>query len=161
PPAPVPQAAPTPQPAPPAPKPAPAAPAPAPGPSKAESEEAARRADDQRKAAEANSARRAVDDALNRYRSAFENKDAEALKEVWPSLGRAELNSFQNFFKIARSIRLQLQPLGEPELSARGATVRARRTMAATDERGALPQQDQVVKITLRRAAGAMVIESI
>jgi len=33
--------------------------------------------------------------------------------------------------------------------------------MAATDERGALPQQDQIVRINLRRSGNAMVIESI
>jgi len=33
--------------------------------------------------------------------------------------------------------------------------------MAATDERGPLPQQDQTVRINLRRAGNGMVIESI
>jgi hypothetical protein len=76
-------------------------------------------------------------------------------------LGRSELSSFQNFFKIARTIKLRIQPLGEPEITATGATIRARRTMAATDERGSLPQQDQTVRINLRRSGGGMVIESI
>jgi hypothetical protein len=126
-----------------------------------EAEEAARRAEEQRKAAEINSARKAVDDALNRYRAAFEGKDSEALKNIWPGLGRSELSSFQNFFKIARTVKLQIEPLGEAEITATGATLRARRTMAATDERGALPQQDQIVRINLRRSGNAMVIESI
>nr|MDP9113898.1 hypothetical protein [Acidobacteriota bacterium] len=128
----------------------------------AEAEEATRRAEEQRKAAaELSAARRAVEEALNRYRTAFENKDPEALKAVWPSLGRSELSAFQNFFKIARSVKLQIQPLGEAEISANGAIVRARRTMTATDERGPLPQQDQTVRISLRRNANGMVIESI
>ena len=107
------------------------------------------------------SVRRSVDDALNRYRAAFESKDSEALKNIWPTLGRSELSSFQNFFRIARTIKLQLQPLGEAEVSTTGATIRARRTMAATDERGALPPQDQTVRIHLRRSGNGMVIESI
>ena len=144
-----------------APPPAPAV-APAPPNRNQENEDAARRAEEQRKAAaELTAARRSVDDALNRYRAAFESKDAEALKTIWPALGRNELNSFQNFFKIARTIKLQLQPLGEAEINATGATIRARRTMAATDERGALPTQDQTVRIHLRRAGNGMVIESI
>jgi serine/threonine-protein kinase len=150
------------------PAPAPAAavsiPAPTPAPvaaRNAEAEEAARRAEEQRKAAEINSARKAVDDALNRYRAAFESKDSEALKNIWPGLGRSELSSFQNFFKIARTVKLRIEPLGEAEITAAGATLRARRTMAATDERGALPQQDQIVRINLRRSGNAMVIESI
>ena len=119
------------------------------------------RAEEQRKASELSAARTAVDEALNRYRAAFENKDSEALKSVWPGLGRNELNAFQNFFKIARSIKLQLRPLGEAEISATGATIRTRRTMTATDERGALPTQDQTVNIHLRRAGNGMVIESM
>ncbi len=127
-----------------------------------DAEDAARRADEQRKAAaELSAGRRAVDETLNRYRTAFENKDSESLKNIWPSLGRSELSSFQNFFKIARTIKLQIQPLGEADITATGATVRARRTMAATDERGSLPQQDQTVRINLRRAGNGMVIESI
>ncbi len=149
----------------PAPAPAvvPAAPPPAPVATRnVEAEEAARRAEEQRKAAaELSAGRRAVDDALNRYRTAFENKDSESLKAVWPSLGRSELSAFQNFFKIARSIKLQIQPLGEADITATGATIRARRTMAATDERGSLPQQDQTVRINLRRSGNGMVIESI
>jgi len=152
--------------APPAPKPAPvqSSPAPTPAPPVARNPEVdanAARAEEQRKAAELSAARKAVDEALNRYRTAFENKDPEELKSVWPSLGRNELSSFQNFFKIARSIKLQLRPLGDAEISATGATIRARRTMAATDERGALPTQDQTVNIHLRRAGSGMVIESI
>ena len=141
----------------------PAAPPPAPVATRnAEAEEAARRAEDQRKAAaELSAGRRAVEDALNRYRTAFENKDSEALKAIWPSLGRSELSAFQNFFKIARSIKLQIQPLGEADITASGATIRARRTMAAADERGPLPQQDQTVRINLRRSGNGMVIESI
>ena len=121
----------------------------------------AARAEEQRKAAELSAARKAVDEALNRYRTAFENKDPEALKSIWPGLGRSELTAFQNFFKIARSIKLQLRPLGEADISATGATVRARRTMAATDERGAMPTQNQTVNIHLHRAGNGMVIESI
>jgi hypothetical protein len=119
------------------------------------------RVEEQRKAAELNASRKAVDEALNRYRTAFENKDPDELKSVWPSLGRSELSSFQNFFKIARSVKLQLRPLGEAEINPTGATIRARRTMSATDERGALPTQDQTVSIHLRRAGNGMVIESI
>ena len=158
----------------PAPKPAPVQSSPAPAPAVASSaapappvarnpevDASAGHAEEQRKAAELSAARKAVDEALNRYRTAFENKDSEALKSVWPSLGRSELTAFQNFFKIARSIKLQLRPLGEAEINATGATIRARRNMAATDERGALPTQDQTVNIHLRRAGNGMVIESI
>ena len=136
-------------------------PAPVPVTRNPEPDAGAARAEEQRRAAELSAARKAVGEALNRYRTAFENKDPEELKSIWPSLGRSELTAFQNFFKIARSIKLQLRPLGDAEITATGATIRARRTMAATDERGALPTQDQTVNIHLRRAGSGMVIESI
>jgi len=145
----------------PAPEVVPSAPAAPAGAHNPEVDANAGRAEEQRKAAELSAARTAVDQALNRYRTAFENKDPEALKSIWPGLGRSELIAFQNFFKIARSIKLQLRPLSEAEISPTGATVRARRTMAATDERGALPPQDQTVNIHLRRSGSGMVIESI
>jgi hypothetical protein len=56
-----------------------------------------------------------VDDALNRYRTAFEGKDPEALKSIWPGLGRSELTAFQNFFKIAHH-QTAVFSLGEAEI---------------------------------------------
>jgi serine/threonine protein kinase len=165
--APPPTSIPAPPPSP-APKPSPVQNSPAPAPVVTPSsapvpslDASAGRAEEQRKAAELNAARKAVDEALNRYRTAFENKDPEELKSIWPTLGRSELTAFQNFFKIARTIKLQLRPLGEAEINSTGAAIRARRTMSATDERGTLPTQDQTVNIHLRRAGNGMVIESI
>jgi hypothetical protein len=112
-------------------------------------------------AAEATAAHRQVDEALRRYRAAFEDKDSDGLKAVWPGLSRAELSSFQSFFRIARSVKLQLTQVGEPEVAGDRASVRCRRTMTAADERGPMPSQDQTVMIRLRRAGAAMVIESI
>jgi len=96
-----------------------------------------------------------------RYRQAFEGRDLDALMAIWPGLGKAERNSFQNFFKIARSIRLQLTPIGEPEITASGATAQYRRTLMATDEHRPLPVQDQTVKITFRKSGDQMVMDSI
>lgn len=106
-------------------------------------------------------ARALVTAALGRYRTAFENKDADGLKAVWPSLSRAELSSFQNFFGIARSIKLDLQPLAPAEISGNGATLRCRRVITAADNRGPLPVQDQVVVIHFNRSGDAMTIQSI
>jgi hypothetical protein len=102
-----------------------------------------------------------VADAVNRYRQAFESENLDALKAVWPGLGRNEQTSFQNFFKIARTIKLQLTPVGEPEVTATGATGTYRRTMNATDERGRLPAQEQTVKITFLKSGEQMLIEAV
>jgi serine/threonine-protein kinase len=105
--------------------------------------------------------RRMIADAVNRYRQAFESENLDALKAVWPGLGRAEQTSFQNFFRIARTVRLQLTPVGEPEITATGATGTYRRTMNATDERGRLPAQEQTVKITFLKSGEQMLIEAV
>jgi len=115
----------------------------------------------QRRAAELQASRKMIADAVNRYREAFEDRDLEGLKAVWPSLGRSEQSSFQNFFKLARTVKLQLTPVGEPEITATRATARYRRVMSATDERRALPAQDQVVKITFRKSGEQMLIDAI
>lgn len=139
----------------PAPAPAPvAAPAPVRGPDPAEVAA-------QKHAAELAASRKMVADAVGRYRQAFESRDLDALKAAWPTLGRNEQNSFQNFFRIARSIKLQLTPVGEPDITPSGATARYRRSMNASDERGTLPAQDQTVKITFRKSGDQMSIDAI
>ena len=85
----------------------------------------------------------------------------EALKTLWPSLSRNEQNSFQNFFRIVRTVRLQLIPAGEVDVTANGAVGRYRRTVNATDERGSLPAQEQTVRITFRKSGDQMLIDAI
>jgi hypothetical protein len=115
----------------------------------------------QRRAAELQAAGSAIAEAVARYRQAFEARDLNALKAVWPGLGRNEQNSFQNFFRIARSVKLQMTPAGEPEVTPGGAIAQYRRTISASDERRALPTQDQTVKITFHKSGGQMLIDTI
>ena len=102
-----------------------------------------------------------IADAVNRYRQAFEARDLNGLKAVWPGMTRSEQNSFQNFFRIARSIKLQMSPVGDPEVASSGAIARFRRSMNARDDRNALPAEDQTVKITFHKAGDQMLIDSI
>jgi hypothetical protein len=102
-----------------------------------------------------------VEDAVSRYRQAFEARDLQALKAVWPGLSRDEQNSFQNFFRIARTVQLRLTQVGEPEITPGGATARYRRLVNASDERRALPAQEQTIKITFRKAGEQMLIDAI
>jgi hypothetical protein len=113
------------------------------------------------KAAQATAGRALVNEALQRYRDAFGNRDLEALKAVWPSLTRNEMGAFQNFFRAAKTVKLDLTPLAEPEVTGDSATVRCRRVVTAADDRGALPPQDQTVTIQLRKSGAGMVIDSI
>jgi serine/threonine-protein kinase len=115
----------------------------------------------QRHAAELQVASKEIADAVAKYRQAFEARDLNGLKTVWPGMTRAEQNSFQNFFHIARSIRLQRTPAGDPEVSSSGAIARYRRSMKASDDHKALSTDEQTVKITFHRAGDQMLIDSI
>ena len=99
--------------------------------------------------------------AIEMYRQAFERKDVALLKSIWPSLSASDANSFQNFFRIAKTVKLDLQLTGDPEITADGALVRCRRILVASDDRGPLPTQDQPVTIRLKKSSGAMQIDSI
>jgi serine/threonine-protein kinase len=148
-PPPQPVAAPTP--APPVALPAPAVPK---GPSPAELAA-------QRHAAEMLVAGKEIADAIAKYRQAFEARDLNGLKTVWPGMSRSEQNSFQNFFRIARSIHLQMTPTGDPEVTSSGAVAKYRRSMNASDDRKTLSTEEQTVKITFHRAGDQMLIDSI
>ncbi|MGH9559378.1 MAG: serine/threonine protein kinase [Bryobacteraceae bacterium] len=112
-------------------------------------------------AAELSANRALVTATLNGYRDAFDNKDIEGLRRVWPDLQTSELNAIRNFFGIARSIKLELEPLGDADISSTGANLRCRRVMTASDNRGALPVQNQIVDIRFKKSGSAMIIQSI
>ena len=115
----------------------------------------------QRHAAEIQVATKQIADAVSKYRQAFEARDLNGLKAVWPGMSRSEQNSFQSFFRIARSIKLQMSPEGDPEVTSSGAIAKYRRSMNASDDRRALPAEDQTVKITFHKAGDQMLIDSI
>ena len=115
----------------------------------------------QRHAAEIQAASKEIADAVSKYRQAFEAHDLNGLKAVWPGMTRSEQNSFQSFFRIARSIRLQMTPVGDPDLTSSGAIARYRRSMNASDDHKALTAEDQTVKITFHKSGEQMLIDSI
>jgi uncharacterized caspase-like protein len=105
--------------------------------------------------------RKLAEQALREYRQAFEQRDIERLKTVWPALTRQEISSFQDFFRIARTVTLKLDPVGEPELTEDSARWVWKRTIEATDERGRMPAQETEVTFRLKRSGERMVIDSI
>lgn len=115
----------------------------------------------QKRAADLRAANKAIGEAVSHYIRAFEARDLFALKAVWPTLSRGEQSSFQGFFRIARSVKLQMTPIGEPEITATGATAQFQRSLSASDDRRALPAQNQTVKITFRKSGEQMFIDSI
>ena len=55
--------------------------------------------------------RQAVLGLLQRYKSAYENKDLSSLRALWPSLGGSQETAIQEEFQNARSINIDLQSI--------------------------------------------------
>lgn len=103
--------------------------------------------------------RQGVIDKVTRYAEAFSRKDLDQLKLLWPTVTSRDTRKFQDFFNMARSIRLSFKP-GTPEINGDKATVLCERSMQFTDERGPQPPVQDRVTFKLRRAGESWVIES-
>jgi hypothetical protein len=101
-----------------------------------------------------------IERALEAFRNAYESRDVHQLKLAWPSLDSSRLKSFEEFFKIARAVKVQLQPTGEPKLEGDRASVVCRRLIEFTDSRNNTKSTDDVVTIRLKAAGNSWVIES-
>ncbi len=59
-----------------------------------------------------------------RYQQAFENRDADALRQIWPTMG-GQYKKYKDAFGFARSIKLQMEIL-EVKIGADGASATVR-----------------------------------
>jgi hypothetical protein len=106
--------------------------------------------------------REGVRQALVRYEDAFETRSVAALRQAWPGITRQQLDAIANSFKITRSIRMEIRPEGEPEVSGDTATVVCQRTMVQTfDQRNQNLENKDRITVRLRRNSGNWVIDSI
>jgi len=104
--------------------------------------------------------RQGVIDALTRYSDVFARKDLDQIRVLWPTLSSKDARKFQDFFGMARSIRLNFQP-GTPEIAADKATVVCVRVLQFADERGLQPPVQDRVTIRLHRVAESWAIDSL
>ncbi len=95
-------------------------------------------------------------DVLKRYKDAMENRDMDALMKVWPTLTKAQTNTFKSFFRDARSIRIDALPTIPPETAGEFTTVRVKRGIQYN---GMAPVNDTIV-LKMRRTGDTLVIES-
>jgi hypothetical protein len=105
--------------------------------------------------------RKLAEATLADYKQAFEQRDIERLKAIWPGLSRQETSSFQDFFRIARTVTMNLDPVGNPAITADSASWICKRKVEATDERGRMPAQETEITIKMKLAGARMVIDSI
>jgi len=68
--------------------------------------------------------RKAVLDLLELYRKAYENRNLQELKKIWPGMTQQQLRSLSDFFRTATSVNLTYSVLGEPEVTGDQAVVK-------------------------------------
>jgi len=99
---------------------------------------------------------------VQRYRQAFEQRDADALRQIWPSMGE-RYRKFKEGFGAAKSIQMQVE-IVEVKMGADGgsATVRAVQTQDYTPKGGGktMSSKDQTV-FYMVKANGKWVITQL
>jgi len=103
---------------------------------------------------------RAIQQVLRSYQGAIENKDINALKRMWPSIPRKKEEEMK-VFKDSKSIRVELEPQGEPRLSEGAAVVNCRKIQRVVFSNGQRFDLRFDSKITLRKSSGEWLVESI
>jgi hypothetical protein len=104
----------------------------------------------------------AVRAVVQRYQQAFEQRDADALRQIWPSMGE-RYKKFKEGFGAAKSIHMQVE-IVEVKMGADGvsATVRAIQTQNYTPKGGGktMSSKDQTV-LYMVKANGNWVITQL
>ncbi|MGC2657377.1 MAG: protein kinase [Bryobacteraceae bacterium] len=96
------------------------------------------------------------------YASAIRRKDEGQLKRVWPTIPDSDLRYWHETFQKARSISLQLQPLGNPAIAGSSARVICRRTVEKVYMDGRPTYSDSAaISISLRRRPSGWSIAAV
>ena len=103
---------------------------------------------------------RAVRAAMQLYVSAFEQRNVEALRQVWPSIG-SQYESFKLWFRDASSIRMQLQ-IDSIKFDADGtATVKVRASRDYTGADSQVTRLREPESFQLSQLNGSWVITDV
>jgi hypothetical protein len=105
--------------------------------------------------------RQAVLDVLSRYAEAYENKDLVAFKTLRPTLAEKEEKKLKEFFRITRSIKVELQPLADPQFAGDTATVTCRFVVQFADEHGLKKPTETNTRLSLRKKGPSWIIEEM
>ena len=115
-----------------------------------------------RDAAQKESDRRGVEEALRGYKAAWESKDLDRLKTLWPGLDGGTEKKIKQTFEFSRSIKIDLQ-LTNISITRDAATVtcqRQDRTVTVTGDK-LTSKKPFKTTITLRRTGSTWVIEDV
>jgi serine/threonine protein kinase len=101
-----------------------------------------------------NADRQAIRDLLSRYAAAYNTRDANAVREIFPGV---DFNKLRDSFKKFR-YRMSLT-VGEPQISGNTATVQCQESVEITDEQGRHPAARGLVVYKLRKENNKWIIE--
>ena len=114
-----------------------------------------------RDAAEKGSDLRVIEEVLRSYKAAYEGKDLEALRTLWPSLADNQAKKLGEYFKFARSIQVDLQPIDPPRITGETASVTCRRVDQIVTVDGKKIKNETNTTLNLRKRGAAWTIEAI
>lgn len=100
--------------------------------------------------------------ALHRYEDAYESMDINELKEVWPTLSKAQIDKLKAGFKGAQAVKVQLQQCGPAATNGSTAQVSCTQSMVYTFEGHRQPPQTLAADISLKKGAdGKWVVDEV
>ena len=79
---------------------------------------------------------------MRSYGEAYGRKDAKQISTLWPSIPAKDLRDIRTSFRDFRTLKLDLRPLAEPDISGTTAVVRCTRSTEAVDRNGTYPTED-------------------
>jgi tetratricopeptide (TPR) repeat protein len=90
--------------------------------------------------------RRAVRGLLEQYRHAYESKNVEELKKIWPGMTDSAVSGLRRVFRDARSVTMTCNIVEGPDIEGERATVKFTQSLTISGQ----PQVEQLV-MTLKR----------
>ena len=94
---------------------------------------------------------RMIGEVLRSYKAAYEGKDLGALKALWPNLADSQAKKLEEYFKFARSIQVDLQPVDPPRVAGETATVTCRRVDQVVTVDGKKMKNETNTTLSLRK----------
>ena len=104
--------------------------------------------------------RQAILEAIRRYSTAVQRKELGEALAVWPTLTKKEQSRLRDSFRQFRSIRMDFQPSGDPQVSGDTARLACARVVESVDDQGPHTSRSNVM-VGFRKTAGEWKIESI
>ena len=97
---------------------------------------------------------------LRSYGDAYARKDDKQIQALWPSMAARNLRDIRASFRDFQSLKVDLQPLGEPQITGTTARVLCKRVTDAVDRNGSHPTEGTVT-VQFEKRNGRWTIDSI